>query len=235
MRPVSVLASVVVVLALSGVAQAQPIGSISGAITDASWSRGHVEFSATYADCGADGGRGCSWSAAAYVIRPDDSCRSSDPFAIPSPSHLAWLSASQSFNATVSAEVSFSMLGISDQRLCLFVFDRVTKSYWVGAADFTIGTPPPPPTTPMAAGTPVAFALTAATAKATTTKALAAKYGKLWSTSRGRSVSCAKPGAGRSQRRVRFRAGKVRYAGTVVVTGDGTNAKPTLHIRKQRG
>ncbi len=233
MRLVGPLA-VVVVLALSGVAQAQPIGSIAGAKTDASWSRGHAQFSATYGDCGTDGGRGCSWSAAAYVIGSDDSCRTSDPFWIPPPSHLAWLSASQSLNATVSAEADFSMLGLPGERLCLFVFDRVTKSYWVGAADFTIGPLPPPPATPVAAETPVALALTATTATTAASKALGAKYATAWRTGRSRKISCSKPRAGLSRCRVQFRAGKLRYTGVVIVTGDGTTAKTTLQIRKRR-
>jgi hypothetical protein len=228
-------AVVVVVLALSGVAQAQPTGSISGAVTDVAWARGYAELSATYLDCGLDGASGCAWAAAAYLIRGDDSCRRNDPFSIPSPRNLVWLSAGQSYNATVKAGVWLTMLGIADQRLCLFVFDRVTKSYWVGYGEFAIGDPPPPPATPVAAAAPVALALTAASAKTVATKALAAKYAKLWRTAKGRRVSCAKPAKRRSRCTVRFTIGKVRYSGTVTVVGDANSAKTTVQVRKRRG
>jgi hypothetical protein len=228
-------AVVVVVLALSGVAQAQPTGSISGAVTDAAWSRGYAEISATYLDCGLDGASGCAWAAAAYLIRGDDSCRHNDPFSIPPPRNLVWLSAGQSYNATVKASVWIGMLGIADQRLCLFVFDRVTKSYWVGYGEFAIGDPPPPPATPVAAAAPVALALTAATAKTVATKALAAKYAKVWRSAKGRKISCAKPAKGRSRCKVQFRVGKVRYSGTVTVAGDAGSAKATLLVHKRRG
>jgi len=227
-------AVVVVVLALSGVAQAQPTGSISGAVTDASWSRGYAEFSATYLDCGQDGGEGCSWSAAAYLVHAGDSCRKSDPFAIPAPKNLAWLSASQSFNATINGAVWITMVGVADQRLCLFVFDRVTKSYWVGDETFTVGTPPPPPATPVAAAPTVPLALTAATAKTVATKAVAAKFSKQWRTAKGRRIACAKPAKRQSRCIVRFRAGNVRYSGTVLVVGDANTTKTTLRVSKRR-
>jgi hypothetical protein len=227
------LAVVVVVLALSGVAQAQPTGSISGAVTDASWDRGFAKFSATYLDCEQDGAKGCAWTAAAYVIRGDESCRGSDPFAIPAPVHLAWLSASQSFNATVVGEVGFAMLGLADQQLCLFVFDRVTKSYWVGEATFAIGPLPPPPATPVAAAAPVALALTASSAKTVATKALAAKFAKTWRGAKGRRVACAKPAKARTRCTVSFRFGRFRYAGSVTVTGDQGSAKTTVQVRRR--
>lgn len=227
-------AVVVVVLALSGVAQAQPVGSISGAVTDASWSRGYAEFSATYLDCGQDGAKGCAWSAAAYLVRAEDSCRASDPFSIPAPKNLAWLSASQSFNATVKGAVWLTMLSVADQRLCLFVFDRVTKSYWLGDGLFTVGTPPPPPATPVAAAPVVPLALTAASAKTVATKAVAAKFAKQWRSAKGRKIACAKPAKRRSRCTVQFRAGKVRYSGTVIVVGDANTAKTTVQVRKRR-
>jgi len=234
MRLVSALAAVVVVLALSGVAQAQPNGSISGATTDASWARGRAQFKVTYADCGLDGGRGCSWSAAAYLIPPDEFCRRFDPFAIPAPRWLAWASGGQGVNASVSEEVEFTMFGVSGQRLCLFVFDRVTKSYWIGTSDFVVGTlpPPPAPAAPTPRSTP--SALTAASAKVAALKGLQAKYAKTWRASKGRKVTCAAPKKGKSACRVRFRVGKVRYTGTVVVSGDNAKPKTTFRITKRR-